>query len=229
MKNPIIKKPFFKIVVFSLLAVVAVALVFGGCTVYRKITAADILSKTRLDFNSVVLDSVSINKDLFPQKGGSDRFLPNPQVIAMVQDFAKGILEKEVGKASLTVGLTALNQSQDTLWIKKLNAMIDVDSLMTLPVELKDSVILIPGESKIELVTQMPLDRRLFKLKDIGFFNFKGRLEASLKKSDMLVPFEFNLHRTVSQQEKQELAEKARTSVLNGIVNDWVGAIFPNP
>ena len=27
---------------------------------------------------------------------------------------------------------------------------------------------------------------------------------------------------------EQELTEKARTTVLNGIVNDWVGALLPN-
>jgi hypothetical protein len=33
------------------------------------------------------------------------------------------------------------------------------------------------------------------------------------------------MDRKISQEEKQALADKARTSVLDNIVSDWVGAI----
>lgn len=222
------KNPFKKIAVALLLVIVALVLAFGSCAMYRKITAAKILSKTKLEFNALTLNSVSINKDLFPQRGTAGSFLPNPQVITLVQDFARGILTKEIGKADLTVTLTAQNQSDDSLWIKKISAAMDLDTLMNLPVNLKDSVLLVPGENKIEVVTQMPLDKRLFKLMEISQIKFKGNLDASLVKSDIRVPFDFDLSRTITQEEKQELTEKARTSVLNGIVNDWVGALLPN-
>lgn len=209
-----------------LLAALSLLALFG-CSVTRKLSAADILSKTKLEFESLTLDSVTINKDLFPQKGLTSGLLPNPQIISMVQDFARGILEKEIGRAGLSVGVVAINQAQDTLWIKKLIAVVKLDSLMELPVDLKDSVKLVPGENRFTLVTQMPLDKRLFSLMDVNTFKFKGRLEVSLKEGGEMVPLEFDLDRKVTPEEKQELAEKARTSVLNGIVNDWVGAILP--
>ncbi|MCQ2125355.1 MAG: hypothetical protein MJZ25_14340 [Fibrobacter sp.] len=216
-----------KIFAVALTMTALVAFVLNGCSLYRKISAADILSKTKLEFNSLSLDSVSINKDLFPQQGFGGGFLPNPQVIALVQNFSKGILEKEIGKAGLTIGLVANNQSEDTLCIKKLSAMVDMDTILSVPVELNDSVLMIPGTNQIEVVAQMPIDKRLFKLMEVNSMKFKGRLEATLANDDNIVPFDFDLSRSVTQEEKQALAEKARTSVLNSIVNDWVGAILP--
>ena len=214
--------------VFIQIALVLLIVLFGGCTVTKKLSAADILSKTKLEFESMTLDSVEINKDLFPQKGFAGGLFPNPQVIAMVQDFAKGILEKEIGRANLSVGLVANNSGTDTLWIKKLTAVVKLDSLMSLPVDLKDSVKLVPGENHFVVTTQMPLDKRLFHLMEINTIYFTGRLDVSLKEDDNRLPLEFDLNRKVTQEEKQDLADKARTSVLNGIVNDWVGAILPN-
>lgn len=212
-------------IILTVLALIL--LVLCGCTVSKKLSAADILLKTTLEFESMTLDSVEINKDLFPQKGlGS--LLPNPQVIAMVQDFARGILEKEIGRAHLSVNVVAKNGGQDTLWIKKLTAVVKLDSLMSLPVDLKDSIKLVPGENHITVATYMPLDRRLFKLGDVNAFNLVGRLDVSLTEDDSTVPLEFDMNKTITQEEKVELADKARTSVLNGIVNDWVGAILPN-
>lgn len=218
---------FKTIINLSIIALMLFA--FCSCSVTRKISAADILSKTKLEFESLTLDSVSINKDLFPKTGlFSGGLLPNPQVIAMVQDFAKGILEKEIGTAGLSVGAVAINQGRDTLWIKKLTAVVKLDSLMELPVELKDSIKMVPGENRFTLVTQMPLDKRLFRLMDVNTLKFAGRLDVSLKESAESFPLDFDLERKVSPEEKQALAEKARTSVLNGIINDWVGAILPN-
>lgn len=211
----------------SAVLLVASALLFNGCTLTRKINAAEILSKTKLEFASLSLDSVTINDDLFPQKGFGGGFLPNPQVIAMVQNFAKGILEKEIGKAGLTAILVADNQSTDTLWIKNLNATLKLDSLMELPITLSDTLKLVPGKNLLKVITQMPIDKRLFKLKDIQEIRMLVKTDVSLVAAGEKVELDFNVARTFSQEEKQALAEKARTSVLNSIVNDWVGAILP--
>ena len=92
------------------------ALLFAGCAMTKKLSAADILSKTKLEFVSLSLDSATINKDLFPKSEDLMKgLLPNPHVVALVQDFARGILEKEIGKAHLTAGLIARNSGEDTL------------------------------------------------------------------------------------------------------------------
>ena len=124
-----------------LLTFICLALLFTGCAVTKKLSAADILSKTKLEFETLSLDSASINKDLFPKTDDLKKgLLPNPHVVALVQDFARGILEKEIGKAHLTVGLNAKNTGKDTLWIRGLMANLVLDSLMELPVALRDTV-----------------------------------------------------------------------------------------
>ena len=207
-------------------AFIAITLVFAGCATVKKLTAADILSKTKLEFTSMELDSATINKDLFPNTDDLKKgLLPNPHVIALVQDFARGILEKEIGKAHLTVGLNAKNTGEDTLWIRGLMANLVLDSLMELPVALRDSVKLAPGDNKVALVTEMPIDRRIFKLMDVNVVHIVGRMDVALKAQEEAFTLDFNMDRKISQEEKQALADKARTYVLNNIIGDWVGAI----
>ena len=212
---------------FALISIFACfALLFSGCTVTKKLTAADILSKTKLEFASISIDSVFINEDLFPKTDNLIKgLLPNPQVIAMVQDFARGILEKEIGKASLTAGVVAKNHGQDTLWIRGFSATLMLDSLMELPLTLKDSVKLIPGNNAIEVSTQMPVDRRIFSLMDVQKIRIVGHLDVAVKEGDETLVLDFDMDHAISQEEKQALADRARTSVLNSIVSDWVGAI----
>lgn len=201
-------------------------LIISGCAMSKKLTAADILSKTKLDFESLALDSATINKDLFPKSSDLVKgLLPNPHVVALVQDFARGILEKEIGKAHLTVGLVATNQGEDTLWIRNMVANLVLDSLMELPVGLRDTVTLAPGKNNLYLVTDMPIDRRIFGLKDIQIVHIVGHIDVALKAQDEAFTLNFNMDRKISPEEKQALADKARTSVLDNIVSDWVDAI----
>ena len=202
------------------------ALMMDGCAVTQKLSAADILSKTVLEFDNLSLDSASINKDLFPKSDNlKKRLLPNPHVIALVQDFARGILEKEIGKIHFTATLNAKNQGNDTLWIRGLMANLVLDTLMELPVALHDSVKLVPGDNRIVLVTEMPIDRRIFRLMDVNVVRIVGRMDVSLKEQEEAFTLDFDQERKISQEEKQALADKARTSVLDNIVSDWVGAI----
>lgn len=211
----------------TFLAFLSLILAFlAGCTVTKKLTAADILSKTRLEFKSFSLDSVSINRDLFPKTDDLKKgLLPNPHVVALVQDFARGILEKEIGRAYLTVELYANNHGEDTLWIRNLVANLQLDSLVELPVALRDSVKLAPGRNSLVLVAEMPIDRRIFSIKDIEVVHIVGRMDVALKAQDEAFTLNFDVDRKVSQEEKQDLSDRARTSVLNNIVSDWVGAI----
>lgn len=199
--------------------------IFSGCAVTRKISAAEILSNTKLEFASLSLDSVSINKDLFPKTGLMNGILPNPQVIALVQDFARGILEKDLGTLGLSAEIVANNQGQDTLWIRDLQASLKLDSIMELPIALKDSVKMVPGENRITLTTTMPIDKRIFRLKDVNVVNMKGILTVALDADGEAVPLNFDIDRPISQEEKVALMDNARNTILKSIVNDWVGAM----
>ncbi|SHL25873.1 hypothetical protein [Fibrobacter sp. UWH6] len=207
----------------SLAALVVLSLF--GCAVTRKISAADILSKTKLEFNALTLDSVSINKDLFPKQGLFNGFLPNPQVVALVQDFAKGKLEKELGTLGLSAEVIAKNQGTDTLWIRDLQATLKLDTLMELPISLKDSIKMVPGSNNLTVTTTMPIDRRIFWLKDVSLINMKGVLTVALDVDGESVPLEFDIDRPVSQEEKTALMDNVRNTILNSVVNNWMGAI----
>lgn len=211
---------------FIQIALSLLILLLGACAVTRKISAADILSKTKLEFNSLTLDSVSIKPDLFPKTGIlAGGFLPNPQVVALVQDFARGKLEIELGTIGLTAGVIATNQGTDTLWIRDLQATLKLDTLMELPIALKDSVKMVPGENQLSVTTVMPIDRRIFLLKDVSKINLKGVLTVALDMDGEAVPLKFDMDRTVTQEEKTALMDNARNTILNSVVNGWMGAI----
>lgn len=212
-----------KVILFALAVMISV---FSGCAVTRKISAADVLSQTKMEFEYLTLDSVSINKDLFPKTGIlAGGLLPNPQVVALVQDFARGILEKELGTIGLTAGIVAKNQGTDTLWIRDLKATLKLDTLMELPIALKDSIKMIPGDNKIAVTSVMPIDKRIFLLKDVSKLNMKGVLTVALELDGESIQFEFDIDRPVTDEEKVILMDNARNSILNNIVNNWVGAI----
>lgn len=204
------------------------ALFAVSCTVTKKLSAAEILSKTKIEFASVSLDSATISNNLFEKSNALVQgLLPNPQVVALVQDFARGILEKEIGTVYFTVNLNAQNLHTDTLWIKSFNATLKLDSLIDLPLTLKNSVKLAPGNNQIFVATKMPVDKRIFLLSKINSVNILGQMNVALKAEDESFAFNFNIKKEISDEEKVALMDKARSSVLDKIINDWVGAILP--
>ena len=157
-----------KIATIACLLLIAVALM-DGCAVTRKLDAASIMRNMKVDFRQITLDSVEIRPDIVEQLGGAivGGILPNPNVVAFVQNLAKGIVNIDLGYAYLGVVLDVKNSDVDTLWLRDFTAHVSLDTLMDLPLELKDSVTLIPGENKVRLSTRLPLDKRIFKFKEI--------------------------------------------------------------
>ncbi len=203
-----LRKAFCKKNTWAWLAVVAilgVVLAIGGCAMARKLSAADILSKTKVEFSEMTLDSVSVNPDIMQQLGGAivGGLLPNPNVVAFVQNIAKGIIQIDVGSAHLGIVLDVRNSAQDTLWLRDFTASINLDSLMELPLQLKDSTRLAPGTTKVRLATSFPIDEQ------------EGES----------VPFDFNIRHNIPHEELVALEDSLRQSVLNSILSDWVGSI----
>ena len=202
----------------------------AGCATMRKLDAASILKKTHIEFQELVLDSVDINPNLFDKAGEAIKssLLPNPQVVTMVQNLARGIIESELGKANLSIVLKATSSDEDTLWVRSFTANIALDSVIELPLSLKDSSILAPGENRFVVTTQFPLDKRLFKLNSITKYRIKGVLQVALKADGETVPLEFDIEHPISPEEIKALEDRARETLLSGIINDWVGAILPS-
>lgn len=215
-------KTFIKILC-AILAVLAIT----NCAVTRKLDAASIMRNMKVDFRQVTLDSVNIRSDLLEQLGGAivGGLLPNPNVVAFVQNLAKGVINIDLGYAYLGVVLVVKSSDTDTLWLRDFAANVSLDTLMDLPLELKDSVTLAPGETKVQLSTRFPLDKRIFKLKEITKVSAKGKLVVALGPEGESVPFEFNDTREISHEEMVALEDSVRQSILNNIINNWVGGL----
>lgn len=215
-----------KIATIVCLLLIAVALM-DGCAVTRKIDAASIMRNMKVDFRQITLDSVEIRPDIVEQLGGAivGGILPNPNVVAFVQNLAKGIVNIDLGYAYLGVVLDVKNSDVDTLWLRDFTAHVSLDTLMDLPLELKDSVKLIPGENKVRLSTRLPLDKRIFKFKEIKEVKATGKLVVALGPEGESVPFDFNDSRTISHEEMVAIEDNVRQTILNSILNDWVGGL----
>lgn len=226
-KNSIFKKIAVFFLFLSILFTVAVN--FSGCATARKINAASILQNTKFEFNELLLDSVNINPNLFANASEAIKtsLLPNPQVINMVQNLARGIIESELGKANLSVNLAATSKDSDTLWVRNMNAVLSLDSLIDLPLTLKDSCVLAPGKNKIAFTTQFPLDKRLFQLENVRKYRIKGALNVALDAQGPSVLLEFDIEHEIKPEEIKNLKARAQESLLNGLVSDWVGAFLP--
>ena len=215
-----------KIATIACLLLIAVALM-DGCAVTRKLDAASIMRNMKVDFRQITLDSVEIRPDIVEQLGGAivGGILPNPNVVAFVQNLAKGIVNIDLGYAYLGVVLDVKNSDVDTLWLRDFTAHVSLDTLMDLPLELKDSVKLIPGENKVRLSTRLPLDKRIFKFKEIKEVKATGKLVVALGPEGESVPFDFNDSRTISHEEMVAIEDNVRQTILNSILNDWVGGL----
>lgn len=208
-----------------LLAVVSM----NGCATVRKIDAASILRSMKVEFREIALDSVALDPNILQQLGGAiiGGLLPNPRVVALVQNIAKGNIEINLGSAYLGITLDVHNADKDTLWLRSFNADIALDTLMSLPLELKDSVMLAPGVNKVLLKAHFPLDNKIFKLKNLTGVTAKGQIVVALDSVGESVPFDFNIRRDIPHEELVALEDNVRQSVLNSILSDWVGAILP--
>lgn len=215
-----------KIATIACLLLIAVALM-DGCAVTRKIDAASIMRNMKVDFRLITLDSVEIRPDIVEQLGGAivGGILPNPNVVTFVQNLAKGIVNIDLGYAYLGVVLDVKNSDVDTLWLRDFTTHVSLDTLMNLPLELKDSVTLIPGENKVRLSTRLPLDKRIFKFKEIKEVKATGKLVVALGPEGESVPFDFNDSRTISHEEMVAIEDNVRQTILNSILNDWVGGL----
>lgn len=215
-----------KIATIACLLLIAAALM-DGCAVTRKLDAASIMRNMKVDFRQITLDSVEIRPDIVEQLGGAivGGILPNPNVVAFVQNLAKGIVNIDLGYAYLGVVLDVKNSDVDTLWLRDFTAHVSLDTLMDLPLELKDSVTLILGENKVRLSTRLPLDKRIFKFKEIKEVKATGKLVVALGPEGESVPFDFNDSRTISHEEMVAIEDNVRQTILNSILNDWVGGL----
>lgn len=208
------------------------ALLFG-CAAVNKAKAGSALTKVQLELSGAAIDSFDTNPDLFEKLGTATKnFLPNPQVVVIVQDLARGIINSELGTLHLSIFLNASlpDSSADTIWVHGATATLELDSLYKVPLALHqaDSLTKIaPGKNEVRLTTELPVDSRLFKLLDVQELRLAGSLTVSLKQGGAQSTFDFNKTKQISKEEKAKLVDTARDNLLKALVGDWVEAILP--
>ena len=209
--------------VISLIVLFAIS----GCGVTRKVQAANILKQCKAEIHTIEIDSVVINPELFKKlKASSAGLLPNPQVIGFVQNLSRGIIEIPLGKAYLKASFTVKNSSQDSLWLRGLQAQLFLDSLLVLPITYSDSSFLMPGDNQMSLHTQLLLDQPIFAIPQVRTIRIKGILRVALDKEGEDVLFEFDESRSVTASEMNLILQQTREATMNGLVGDWVGKLL---
>ncbi len=81
------------------------------------------MTQTKFEFSSVYLDSVNVSSDLFEHIGTATKsLLPNPQVVVIVQDLARGIISSKLADAYISCEfLTELPLDADSLFVQNVS------------------------------------------------------------------------------------------------------------
>ncbi|MBQ2560060.1 MAG: hypothetical protein II565_05700 [Fibrobacter sp.] len=212
------------ILIASMFAIAVTTL--AGCSLLKKYQAAKILIKTKMEYKDLTFDSVVIDPPILElvEKGLSG-FIPNPDAIKLVKDLSQGIINSELGHANFDVFLNAKNTAKDTLWINNFKIELKFDTLITIPLTLKDSMVLAPGDNDMHLNAAFPLDMRIFKLNQVTYYGIGGFLDVSLSAGGESVSQDFEIKRDVDSEEVKKLEDLVRDKLMKMLVEKWLGKI----
>ena len=221
------KTKFSRITSIVLAGIFALAVTsFTGCSLMKKIQAAKILIKTKFEYKDLTFDSVVIDPPILELVDkGLQGFIPNPDAVKLVTDLAKGIINSQLGSANFDVYLNANNGGKDTLWINELKIELKFDTLITLPLTLKDSMVLAPGDNDMHLNAAFPIDMRIFKLNEVKFYAIAGYLDVSLEAGGKSVSQDVEIRRDVDSEDVLKLESAVRDRLTKRLVDQWVGKL----
>lgn len=213
--------PLKKLALFSLLFFTLFAFL-SGCAATRKVQAASILKKCKLEVVGASYDSVQVNLDKFLGNQPSNSLLPNSKAILLVQNIAKGNVPDSLGTLYFGIHVRILNGSEDTLWLRSAQGTVSFDSLSKLPIEFKDSAFaIVPGTSEAELHTHLNIDMNALKILATDTIRVDGNFEFSLAPNGELIHFAVSEKKPVLPEERTEFIDKAKNAVLSTIIDAW--------
>ena len=220
----------FSRLTLSLIIAGALALVtttFTGCSLIKKVQAAKILIETKLEYKDLTFDNVDVYDEVMDLvNNGMNGFLPNPKAVMLVKDLSQNIINKNLGNANFDVYLNANNTGKDTLWINKLNIEIKFDTLVTLPLTLKDTIRLAPGDNDLHFNAAFPLDAKVFKIKEVQYYGIAGFIDVSLTAGGESVSQDFEIKRDVKPEDVEKLQNLVRDRLFDLLVNKWLGKMI---
>jgi hypothetical protein len=204
-----------------------VATTFTGCSIFKKLQAAKVLIQTKMEYKDLTFDNVDVYDDVMELvNNGMDGFLPNPKAVMLVKDLSQNIINKSLGNANFDVYLNANNTTKDTLWINKLQIEIKFDTLVTVPLTLKDTIRLAPGDNDLHFNAAFPLDANVFKINQITYYGIAGFIDASLTEGGEPVSQDFEIKRDVKPEDVEKLQNLVRDRLFDLLVNKWLGKII---
>ena len=200
---------------------------FTGCSLIKKVQAAKILIETKFEYKDLTFDNVDVYDEVMDLvNNGMNGFLPNPKAVMLVKDLSQNIINKNLGNANFDVYLNANNTGKDTLWINKLNIEIKFDTLVTLPLTLKDTIRLAPGDNDLHFNAAFPLDAKVFKIKEVQYYGIAGFIDVSLTEGGESVSQDFEIKRDVKPEDVEKLQNLVRDRLFDLLVNKWLGKMI---
>jgi hypothetical protein len=204
-----------------------VATTFTGCSFIKKLQAAKVLIETKMEYKDLTFDNVDVYDDVMELvNNGMDGFLPNPKAVMLVKDLSQNIINKSLGNANFDVYMNANNTTKDTLWINKLQIEIKFDTLVTVPLTLKDTIRLAPGDNDLHFNAAFPLDANVFKINQITYYGIAGFIDVSLTEGGEPVSQDFEIKRDVKPEDVEKLQNLVRDRLFDLLVNKWLGKII---
>lgn len=208
-------------------ALALVATTFTGCSLIKKVQAAKILIQTKMEYKDLTFDNVDVFEDVMELvNNGMDGFLPNPKAVMLVKDLSQNVINKSLGHANFDVFLNANNNTKDTLWINQLKVEIKFDTLVTVPLTLKDTIRLAPGDNDLHFNAAFPLDANVFKINQITYYGIAGFIDVSLTEGGKPVSQDFEIKRDVKPEDVEKLQNLVRDRLFDLLVNKWLGKII---
>ncbi|MCR5029615.1 MAG: hypothetical protein K6A31_10205 [Fibrobacter sp.] len=196
--------------------------VLSGCAASRKVQAANILTKCKLEVVGASYDSVRVDLDKFIGEQPKNSILPNPKAILLIQNIAKGNIPDSLGTLYFAIQVNVKNGSEDTLWLRSAKGTVSFDSLAELPIDFRDSAFaIVPGSSEAELHTHLNIDMNALKILATDTIRVSGDFEFSLSPNGELVHFAVDEKKPVLPEERTAFIDKAKNAVLSTIIDAW--------
>lgn len=206
--------------------VVALAAGILGCSASRKIRAAGILGKCRVELAGFALDSVQIDTEKLFGGEAPGGLLPSPKTILLIQNIAKGNIPDSLGTLYFAIRLSVKNSSEDTLWLRSAQGNFLLDSLASFPLDFRDSTLaLSPGTSPVELHSHLQIGPRVLKLLSADTLRVNGSLAFSLSPAGEPISFSVERKKAILPEERTAFIDAARTEILSTLTEAWTATL----
>lgn len=209
----------------GILLLVAV-LVLSQCAARHKMQLGQALKACTWEASAMGIDgftaSPEIKKKLKEQSVG----MASMMVVGIITEFSQGKLPYSLGDLDMSLALKVRNPNEDDLKIDSLTANLHLDSIMQIPLQLREPVILKAKDSAVlKISALLPLKPQIFDLKKAATMTLKGELTGGLAHRKRMVKLPLEISRKISEEEKTKFIDQSRNMVIESLIQDWVQKI----